>query len=259
MSGSDVFFNRNKELSVGKVLFGLGAITAGVVLAAGWLQAYVGASTTNLVAFAIAGGGLAAVLLYTLIIQPIVRSRGPAPAGGGESKSVLTTIDPITHTLNRRGVTSSVLEAMAQAQRYGSPLSIASVSIDGYMQAKYAGPAARDSTLQLVAHTITEVLRLPDRVGRQDDGEFLVVMPQTKAPAAIKVAERIRAAVEKVRADAGDKPLALTVSVGVTEFRKGQDLEKLLENAQRAMRSAHEAGGNQVLQHKAERAKRTTS
>lgn len=259
MSGSEVFLNKNKELSVGKVLFGLGAISTAVVLAVAWLQAYVGASTTTLVAFSLAGGGLVAALVYVLIVQPLLRSRSAAPAAGAEVKSLLTTIDPITRTLNRRGVTSSVLEAMAQAQRYGTPLSIAAVTVDGFIQAKHAGPAARDSVLQLVAHTITEVLRLPDRVGRQDDAEFLVVMPQTKAPAAMKVAERIRAAVEKRRAEAGDTPIALTVSIGVTEFRKGQDLEKLLDHAQRTMRTAHEAGGNQVLQHKAERARRTTS
>lgn len=249
MPRPDLFYKENNELSPTKVMLTTGLIAGAIILSASAITAAYPVSAAGVIALALVAAALAAGLLYYVVIAPVARGEPAAPA---EEQNLLTTVDPLTRTLNRRGVTSSLLEGMAQAQRYSMPLSVALVSIDQYRKlADRKTPKTAETALQGVAQTITEVLRLPDRVGRQDNGEFLVVMPQTKIMAAAKVAERIRAAIES-GAGALANGTAVTVSLGVAEFNKGQDLERFLSNAQAALAQARETG-NQVVRHKAEK------
>ena len=165
------------------------------------------------------------------------------PAGG--------LVDEVTRSLNRRGISSSLIEAMAQSQRYGSPLSAVSLGVD-----HIAGEAPEES-LSLVAAVLGEALRLPDRFGRYDEDEFLLVLPQTRADDAMGVAERLRQSIiTAVARAAGPGPVPLTVSFGVAEFGKGQDLEKFVGSARNALATARASGGGQVAQFRATRARR---
>ena len=258
MERNRFFVNQDGQLATAKVL-----IVTGVLA---WVVGLVTALTAHQLGLPATGGSLAvtllvaaavlALLVYFAVVEPIKRSyRQRTPASSSEDdKSQFVTIDPLTRTLNRRGITSTLLEAMAQAQRYGSPLSVAVIDIDALARIndRY-GTATGNKVLELVGYTITEGLRLPDRVGRQTDDEFLVVMPQTKAMAALKVAERIRTAIEAVELETEKQPIKVSVSIGVAEFHKGQDLEKFLGNAHAALTSAKGGEGNRVVRYKAER------
>lgn len=258
MDSSHFYLNKGGQLSAARVMLVAGGIT-GVV--AGALRLFTGhpawSSTAAVVLSAVIAALIVGPLLYFLVVAPIKRAFGPrAPMpGSADDKNQFVTIDPLTRALNRRGITTSLLEAMAQAQRYSNPLSIALIDIDNLtrINEKY-GLAAGNRALELVAYTITESLRLPDRVGRQTDDEFLVVMPQTKAAAAIKVAERIRTAIELMEMDVDHHKVKVSASIGVAEFHKGQDLEKFLSSVQSAMREAQNEG-NRVVRAKAERRK----
>jgi len=160
------------------------------------------------------------------------------------AQSERITSDALTGLLNRQGITASLLEAMAHAERYGNPLSVALVAIDAQQA---AGRKAADKLVQSVANLFGEALRLPDRVGRYGEGEFLVVLPQAALKDAAKIAERIRAnAAATQPGAAGRKPVG-TLSIGVVRFRKGEDLERLLTRAGEALAKARAAGGNRVV------------
>ena len=183
---------------------------------------------------AVVAAGLTLALLLPWVVLPLSWAAKQAPA-----KGPLTTVDPVTHTLNRRGITSNLLEAMAQSQRYNTPLSVAVVDIERLadINAQY-GTEGGDKVLEGVSATITEVLRLPDRVGRHAEDEFIVVMPQTKLPAANQVAARVAKAVEDAPVDVDGRRVPVRVKVGVAAFSKGEDLEALLSNARRALGGA---------------------
>ncbi len=193
---------------------------------------------------------IVAPLIYLAVVTPIMRDyhKQLSLSQTLADKNQLIVIDPLTRTLNRRGITSSLLEAMAQAQRYNSALSIAVIDVDHLKKLNDKhGPAAGDKALEFVSQVITEILRLPDRVGRQTDDEFLIVMPQTKVAAAAKVAERIRTAIKGAKFEVKNTEAGLSVSIGVTEFHKGQDLEKFLSSAHQALQKAKDAGQNRVV------------
>ena len=253
MERNSYFVNKDGELSSWRVIAGMGATAAVVTVPMGLLQGYLGLAANSLGAILAEGGLLAAIigpLVYFLIVTPIMHEyhKQLSLSHALGDKNQLIVIDPLTRTLNRRGITSSLLEAMAQAQRYSSPLSIVVIDIDHLRKLNDRhGPASGDKALEFVSHTITELLRLPDRVGRQTDDEFLIVMPQTKIAAASKVAERIRTAIEGGKFEVKNKDAKLSVSIGVTEFHKGQDLEKFLSSAQQALQKAKDAGRNRVV------------
>jgi len=253
MERNSYFLNKDGQLSPGRVIISMGLMAAVVATLVGLLPGYFGFSA-NSWGMMLSAAALTAViigpLVYFVIVTPIMhdyhKQRSLSHALG--DKNQLIVIDPLTRTLNRRGITSSLLEAMAQAQRYSSPLSIVVIDVDHLRKLNDRhGPASGDKALEFVSHTITDLLRLPDRVGRQTDDEFLIVMPQTKIAAASKVAERIRTAIEGGKFAVKNKDAKLSVSIGVTEFHKGQDLEKFLSSVQLALQKAKDAGRNRVV------------
>jgi len=156
--------------------------------------------------------------------------------------------DPLTGTRNRRGITISTLEAMAHAERYGHPLSVAMIDVDHFKDVNDThGHKAGDRVLQGVAAILTETLRLPDKIGRYGGEEFLLVMPETGLNETSKITERIRQQVSESEFDIGDRKVTLTISIGAALFEKGEDLEQLVSRADRALYRAKASGRNSVV------------
>jgi diguanylate cyclase (GGDEF)-like protein len=184
-----------------------------------------------------------AVAVYALASR-IMNVKRPAADPLGAPTGL---VDDLTRTLNRRGIVSSLIEAMAQSQRYGTPLSLISLGIDGAQTLmEHLGPEAEALILEAVSAALGEALRLPDRLGRYQGWEFLVVLPQTRTPQALLVAERLRVAVAGIALTVKGKKVAVTMSAGIAEFGRGQDLERFLANAHEALYEAQRAGGNQA-------------
>lgn len=241
-------------LSAPALLAATGGLTFVVVFVIEWarIALYPGTPTiagAALIAFLAAAG--AAPLVYLLLIRP---SRQPRPHPVAAEQDGAVMIDPVTHVLNRRGITATLLEGMAQSQRYATPLCVALLAIDDFAAlGDRHGASVCDRAAQWAAGAMTEALRLPDRLGRYEEGQFLLVMPQTRATAGFKVAERLRDTVAASPLTLDQRPEPLTLSAGVVEFGKGHDLEKLLSQAHAALAEAQAGGGNQVVRAKVTR------
>lgn len=197
-------------------------------------------SWQRVLAEAVAIGAVSSILIYAFVVRP--RLAVPAAATGvpraPAASAALATIDPVTRSLNQRGLSGSLLEAMAQASRYQTPLTIALLRVASVPQiTAQHGVSARDQALQTIASIIGEALRLPDRVGRTSEDDFLVIMPQTKIAAATKVVERIAAALTAAPIAVAEAEVKLDVAFGVAAFTKGEDLEQLLARADTALRA----------------------
>ncbi|HEC11959.1 MAG TPA: GGDEF domain-containing protein [Acidiferrobacteraceae bacterium] len=156
--------------------------------------------------------------------------------------------DPLTRTLNRRGITIGLLDLMALADRYGHRLAIAILDVDRLSQINQQyGDAAGDRTVSSVAAILAEALRMADRVGRYTDNEFLLILPETHLEAACKLGERVRTGTARAGIKLSDQTIKTTVSVGVTEFRPGEDLEHLISRAEEALHQAKADGRDCVV------------
>jgi len=206
--------------------------------------------------FDIEARGLWAILLTSALLAVVAApsvfwlvcgARACRDTEAAQEESALSITDPLTHVMNRRGITMGVLEAMAQAERYNTPLAVAMVNVDGFQRVNVElGKLAGDKVLAELASVLADTLRMPDKVGRYGGDEFLVVLPHTGLAPAKKIAERLRAAVHNAKLGAG-KRVALTVSVGVTQYSKGGDLEHLLSRALASVKEAKHGGGDRVV------------
>ena len=98
-----------------------------------------------------------------------------------------------------------------------------------------------DKVLQEVARVLTDALRRGDEIIRWGGEEFLVCLPQTTLPDALKVAEKLRRAVEGIT-----EPEQLTVSIGACEIFTLQHLPQAVGRADEALFKAKSGGRNQV-------------
>lgn len=147
-------------------------------------------------------------------------------------------IDTLTRTSNERGLTISILELMALADRYGRKLSIGMIKIDGIDRLEESD--AEDVMIN-TAGIMTESLRMPDRIGRFRDNVFMALLPESDIDGAEVVADRLRENIEKGMSDTADK---VSVWIGITEFHRGEDLQSLLDRVESAVvQSAKEENG----------------
>jgi diguanylate cyclase (GGDEF)-like protein len=110
------------------------------------------------------------------------------------------------------------------------------------------GHHAGDLVLVEISRVLSNCVRQYDAVGRYGGEEFLVVLPGCKADSAADRAEQLRAAVAASRTAAGDKSLAVTVSVGLAcaEEPEAAQAQILLSAADEALYAAKSAGRNCV-------------
>lgn len=138
-------------------------------------------------------------------------------------------IDALTRTPNERGLTISILELMALADRYGHKLSIGMIKVDGL---DILQKAAADDAMINMAGLMTESLRLPDRIGRFRDNVFMVLLPESNIEGAAIIAGRLRERIQQSKtADTADQ---VSVWIGMTEFQRGEDLQSLLDRVEAA-------------------------
>lgn len=233
------FKNKKGGLSLLKTfaaLFALMLVSALLVAAGGF------AAATGAVLAAMLG----AALVYALILMPLAHEY-EVTLGAKPRPSVDSTQDALTRIPNRRGITTNLIDAMAYANRYGHPLSVALVDLDLLRDINAGlGRKAGDKALQSVAAAFADTLRMPDRAGRYGGEEFMVILPNTQLKNAVKIAERIRNSVENTEVGNHRGKLPVTVSIGVAQFKKGEDLERFLTRVNKALAHAKTAGRNRV-------------
>ena len=231
-------FSAKRTLGALLLLAIVGTLVAGAIAnslsAAFWLTALLVAAVNALVAL-------------VLVVSPLARgyeaSLKARPRGGATS-----TVDSLTHIPNQRGITASLLDAMAYANRYGHPLSVALVDLDLLRELnRQLSRKGGDKALQAVAAVFTDTLRMPDRAGRYGEEEFLVILPNTTIKNATKIAERIREGVESADCSYGGQKIPVTVSIGASQYRKGEDLERFLSRVDKALAVAKTGGRNRVV------------
>jgi diguanylate cyclase (GGDEF)-like protein len=156
----------------------------------------------------------------------------------------LATTDPLTGLPNRRALDDCLQSALAAAHRHAESVSVALIDVDHFKRIndRY-GHAMGDRVLVQLGHRLAADLRASDRLGRWGGEEFLLVSGHTPLPAALELAERLRASVAGFGFGHGEP---VTVSIGVAQVRQGDDADTLLARADEALYRAKDAGRDRV-------------
>jgi two-component system cell cycle response regulator len=124
--------------------------------------------------------------------------------------------DGLTGLLNRRELDLRAEAAVALALRHGRALSCLMVDLDHFKQINDRhGHAAGDAVLREAAERISSSSRASDVIGRYGGEEFLLLLPETDARAAVATGDRLRLGLSKAPFHVGGAELTVTASVGV--------------------------------------------
>lgn len=158
-----------------------------------------------------------------------------------------STRDPLTGTWNRDAITVALNNEVERARRQRTPMSVMVINIDKLRQVnEMHGAFVGDRVLSEVAKRVASGLRAYDEIGRLDGGQFVVVLGNCETEVAAKHANRICAEISAKALEVADRPVHVTVSIGIS----GSDLLKIAEtdafivSATVAAGRAKTAGGN---------------
>ncbi len=168
-----------------------------------------------------------------------------------------TRVDSKTGLLNAGTWEREAASEVARAVRTRTPLALVLIDVDRFKLVNdLHGHLAGDKALRAIAHTFRIFLRDYDLARRFGGEEFALLLPQTSAVDARRIAERVRGHIAAMPISVDDtpgaEPLQITVSIGVAALglnwdgATGNQLTDLLAGADRALYQAKNAGRNQV-------------
>ncbi len=142
---------------------------------------------------------------------------------------------------------------VARAVRTKTPLAIALLDIDKFKGINDTyGHMVGDQVIKEIARTLNSLLRDYDLAGRFGGEEFSLLLPQTRAVDAFRIAERVRANIAGLSVIApgatGGERVQVTVSIGVAALDSGSKREyaDLMAAADAALYRAKAGGRDQV-------------
>ncbi|MGH3168925.1 MAG: diguanylate cyclase, partial [Trebonia sp.] len=139
-------------------------------------------------------------------------------------------------------------QVIARAPRRAEPVAVLLTDIDHFKKVNDThGHLTGDDVLRGLAAELRQQVRETDLVGRFGGEEFAILLPNTTAEEACRIAERLRRGVGLIRVLAGETTVGVTISVGISVLGPhGRDLFELLATADLALYRAKNTGRDRV-------------
>ncbi|MBU1248184.1 MAG: diguanylate cyclase [Proteobacteria bacterium] len=160
----------------------------------------------------------------------------------------LASTDCLTGIPNRRRFLENLDREFKRAMRYGHTLSFLMLDLDHFklVNDRY-GHDIGDLVLMGATKACENILREVDEIGRIGGEEFAVLLPDTRLPDALQVAERLRHEIASVAVPTIHGDVSITVSIGVAESTMdATDARDLMRRADKALYRAKKEGRNRV-------------
>jgi diguanylate cyclase (GGDEF)-like protein len=161
----------------------------------------------------------------------------------------LSLTDGLTSLWNRRQFELRAAQELERAVRFRERFSVVIVDLDDFKRVNDThGHLVGDAVLIEIAQRLVAATREVDTVARFGGEEFVLLLPQTDALGAVRVAEKVReeVAAKPVTTDAGALPVTLSAGVACHPD-DGTSIEALLGAADEALYAAKAAGKNRVV------------
>jgi diguanylate cyclase (GGDEF)-like protein len=158
--------------------------------------------------------------------------------------------DPLTTLFNRRYMEETLELELRRAERKEQPIGFIMMDIDHFKSFNDGyGHAAGDALLQALGALIRANLRGGDIACRYGGEEFLLILPEAAAEAAVARAEDLRERVKKMTVKSADATLPqVSISLGVSVFpAHGKTRDDLLAAADAGLYAAKKGGRDRVM------------
>jgi diguanylate cyclase (GGDEF)-like protein len=161
--------------------------------------------------------------------------------------ALLASTDALTSVYSRRWWFDMAEKEFSRARRYSRTFSLLMADLDWFKQINDThGHETGDRVLNQFGQMLRKTCRKSDVIGRLGGEEFAVLLPETSAKAAQRLATRVTEGCRTVIVDPMGGDARCSCSIGVTEVRKDDErLDGVLTRADQALYAAKRAGRNQ--------------
>ena len=159
--------------------------------------------------------------------------------------------DPLTGIANRLAYDERITVEFNRWKRSNTPLCLALWDIDHFKKVndRY-GHGVGDRVLKLFADIIQSRIRKVDLFARIGGEEFVLVMPDTSIANALNLNNTLRVMLEECNFHYEGQHCRITSSVGLAEFRRGDEADIVLDRADKALYHSKNNGRNQCTVYK---------
>lgn len=160
----------------------------------------------------------------------------------------LSITDGLTGIFNVRYFYSTLRTEIERSRRYNHVLALLMLDIDDFKKYNDTyGHLEGDKVLVRFAEIIKDSLRQSDTAYRYGGEEFAVILPVTTGEQSVNAAERVRAMLrdEVFKPNSGGS-VRVTVSIGVAQYIKDEDMMEFVRRADQNLYAAKAAGKDQV-------------
>jgi len=156
--------------------------------------------------------------------------------------------DHLTGALTRRGFVEQLKKEISRCRRHGRESVLVLMDIDHFKRVNDSfGHPAGDSVLKAVSSACVQALRDNDLFGRLGGEEFAILLTETDPRGGLEAAEKLRAAIERLRVDVAGG-VRVTASFGVSSFARSVSTpEEWIAKADEALYSAKRSGRNRCV------------
>lgn len=159
--------------------------------------------------------------------------------------SIVAATDALTGLLNRTRLDVALEQAIRQASRSNSAMSLVAIDIDHFKSINDTfGHHTGDEVLKDIGNLLHERLRGSDTVFRLGGEEFLALLFDTGVDSACQVAEMLRNTIE---AHQFPRRCRITASIGVATLAPNETAEDWMRRADRHLYEAKDMGRNRVI------------
>jgi two-component system cell cycle response regulator len=157
--------------------------------------------------------------------------------------------DGLTKAYTKRYFLDRLPTEIAYARRHATPLSLLMIDVDHFKLVNDThGHLGGDYVLVVLAQSIAGALRTEDIFARYGGEEFAVLCRGVLLENAALLAERLRDRIEGAAFEYQQKPIPVTISIGVASYREQPDAgTQLIADADAALYQAKGAGRNRVV------------
>lgn len=145
--------------------------------------------------------------------------------------------DEETGMPNQRALTQSLESQVSRSRRYKNPLTILIMQVDNLdefiksQETKSARPL-----LVAIRNMLNDQLRWADTIGRMDENEFLLILPETHLEATGQMIDLIRKRFDDLYIEGVENnDFKVQARFGVAEWHKGDDMSLLMARAREVL------------------------
>jgi len=145
----------------------------------------------------------------------------------------LNPVDLITGMPNRRTLFQSLEQQASRSRRYGNALSVMLLRLTNFAEfiREFGGDNANELLLS-VSQALNDQMRWSDMIGRLDNNQFMLILPETEERAAQDLKEKLCESLTTIELPgANGHGFSLKLDFGMAQWRKGDDTDLLMQRA----------------------------